>query len=515
MPFNNFPKHKTAVKKKAIQLLFLLFAFAKANAQTINTDSLSDYSPSVVIKVHEVGSKINLTIAEQKSLANLFMEEETTIRNLIASQATTNSINDAKSFYQYRFTKVLPNQLIDDYYKAVASQKANRIAKSNASFLQKKYSTNNIIKQYFNDMYSAKETLIQQALIRYSDTTIIDTNIYNVIQAYDTLLEKYLHLVKSQSFIEEKIQILKSINPSVDSIKLEHLKNTFGNLSLLHPNWALSDNFNSAFNFNFNEVADTQYYKVLYREQIVYNAVFTSQNAVEGYKKMYHLSNNGLNQLLPIVAKREYEIAQINKIFTTYSPLRDSIIDTIYNKYKTPIFNIISKYGISKTANLFELAIHFASDLQITEQQIENLSLKSKQYEIQKNDFDNINPLSVYVNNEFEAQNLFTILTAEQHTNLLTIRYKSVAQENADKDWKYLEEYGISTSLDINNTKTELTNYHLALFISYYRYAFDKIRQYTSINNINEIMPDAMRLLVERWTLKTPFEYNPDIFFQW
>lgn len=90
-----------------------------------------------------------------------------------------------------------------------------------------------------------------------------------------------------------------------------------------------------------------------------------------------------------------------------------------------------------------------------------------------------------------------------------------MSKEMAKMDWQYLIDLNIYQNFDKDPTILQLKNYHLALFIAYYRNAHDRNAQSASIHNIKEIMPEAMKELINRWTFTTPYEYNPDIFFQW
>ena len=107
------------------------------------------------------------------------------------------------------------------------------------------------------------------------------------------------------------------------------------------------------------------------------------------------------------------------------------------------------------------------------------------------------------------------MLSPEQYTQVLTLKFNAIAINLANTDWKELIRLDLSNQYNMAETKQELTNYHLAVLIAYYRNANKPEEQYSSVKSINQMMPDAMRTLLEKWEYRTPYTDTIDTFFQW
>lgn len=77
------------------------------------------------------------------------------------------------------------------------------------------------------------------------------------------------------------------------------------------------------------------------------------------------------------------------------------------------------------------------------------------------------------------------------------------AESLAKLDWRQLVKYGMNTYYIDDTIKTELTNFHLAILVAYYRNAYDKELQYKSVKSIQEVMPTALRELVDKRNIKS------------
>jgi hypothetical protein len=500
--------------KKTISLFFLVIAIASVNAQTINTTALQTYPASVVLRVYNVATKATLSTAEQTTLADLFQDEETELAALALNGAAPSVIDSVKNAYQAEFNTLLSSTQFAAYSQAVNSAKVNTTARLMATMLRNKYTVDATMQQYFTSIINWRETAIEKIWLRDTDSTTRNNNLAYTFYIYDSLLSVYTNAAASGNYFASRVYYLDSIS-QIDSTKKLALATTYYNNCIQFKYRAYADNFNVALKTVFNTVADTPYYAALYKSDILKTSTNLAAATLSSYSKQYQLSTLALHQLAPIVLQQQRVVSLINKILPNYTAAKDSIIDTLTYSFQKQIDDIIIKDGNIFNPTQLDIAIKNAFELGLNQEQQNLVSIKLVALNALRNDFKNINPSADYDSKAFESQALNELLTPEQYTKVLTTKFLATATNMAIKDWNELIRLDLSSTYDSATTKTELTNYHLAILIAYYRNANNTELQYISIHSINEIMPDAMRILLQQWNFHTPYSDTPDTFFQW
>ena len=500
--------------KKTIALLLLVFAFTTTQSQTLDTAALKSYPASVIIRVNDVAIKVSLTSLEQVSIADLFQDEETDLATLALNGATPRIIDSVKAYYKSSFNQLLPSQKITDYYNACNASKVKTTARLMAIMLKNKYNSDATMQQYFKTIYGWREELVERIWCKNVDTTNRNNNLYDTYYTYDSLLSVYTSAAASSNFFSGKLYFLDSI-ASIDSLKKIALATSYYNNVIQHKNRAYADNFKDAVTVVFNQVADTPYYTALYKNEIAYNTQNATATALLGYLKRDKISTRSAQSITPILQKRERTIAILNKLYPTYTAIKDSIIDTLTVTYQNQIEAILAQDGNLHNASQIDIALRYVVELGIVPDQENNLKIALSQLNTLRATYQQANPNSEYDSKSFESHYLSTILTEEQYTQVLTKKYAAVAINMANTDWIELVRLGRTNDFVEADTKLELTNYHLAILIAYYRYASNVEIQYTTIQSINEIMPQSMRTILENWNYQRAYSDTPDTFFQW
>jgi hypothetical protein len=475
--------------RKLLFLFFFSFDFSTSHAQIIDTAALQGYSASVLIRIHEVAAQVSLSTTEQLVIAELFEEEEQALKTLVLGNATPAAIDSAKRYYTNEFNLLLSEQKKEAYYTAKAAPRAAAIAKATAAMLQQKY---------------------------YTDTLARNNNLLHILTVYDTLISRYTQAAAGSRYFTGRVHYIDSI------ITIEeHRKNDLAAQYFTHcmefPYRSYSDNFDAAFNTVFNDIADTAYYAIAYSSQIAQTTATHAQAAISGYMKAYQLSVYAIEQILPYIKERERGIALINKIYPDYTETKDSIVNLILQAYQPPIDNMIALHTHLLNASPIAIAIQFYTELALDEGQLEQLQAALETLRAMQEEYRQTDPFGEYDATAFESEVLNSLLDAEQYTYILSAKYYGKAASMAKTGWEQIQLHGIDAAYGFTETmtKTELTNYYLALFIAYYRNGNNPEEQYLSIQRINEVMPDAMRALLEIWEYQTPYGDVPGIFFQW
>lgn len=216
------------------------------------------------------------------------------------------------------------------------------------------------------------------------------------------------------------------------------------------------------------------------------------------------------------MAQKEKSIALVNKIFPNYSPQKIEAIDTISKTYQPIIDSLIARDANFSNGSQIDVAIRLATELNLTTTQLEQLTKVQYELNEKKLQLKNEKPEAEYDSKSFESEVLNKLLTEEQYTSVLVAKYSNTAANQTKQDWGQIIKNNLTNDFpDSVATKLELTNYHTAILVAYYRNAFDKEKQYESVKRIQEIMPDALRVLIDKWNYKTPYSDTPDTFFQW
>lgn len=501
------------MKKLLINFLFVLLV-SLSTAQTVDNSIISSYPKSVVIRVYDVASKITLSITEQQSLADLFKEEENDINILIISNATPSIIDSVKANYKSAFNQLLTSQQINNYYNARNAPKVNTTARLMAAMLQRKYNATVTMQQYFNQIYTWREEIIERIWCKNVDTLTRNNNLYNTMIIYDSLLNIYTNAANGTNYFISKANYMDSIQP-IDTNKLKQLNKEFFNNCIDHKNRAYADNFKVAMNTVFNNIIDSPYYIGLYNYDIISTTNNSALSSVAAYMQRDKVSSSIAQQILPLALQRERVVAIINKMYPNYTPEKQILIDNSVSNYQTQIDALIAKGGSLTNASQIDIALYYTSQLELNSEQINSLQDALATLNSLKDEFKRDHPYSEYDSKKYESEKLTSILTSEQYTQVLTTKYNATAVSMANQDWTELVRLRINNDFDESDTKTELTNYHLAIILAYYRYAHNLESQYTTISSIKEIKPTALRALLNKWDYKMPYNDTPDTFFQW
>lgn len=502
---------------KRLRLLLLLAALhAQTNAQIIDTAVLKTYSSSVIGKVHDVATRVSLTSAEQVLLANLFLNQEQQLAGLILSGASVRVTDSVSGRQVNEFNSLLSSSKLESYYKAKVADKAATIARLTSKMLQSKYSVENIMRQYFGTMYEWREALLEKIWLSNTDTASRNADLYNAIFTYDTLISKYELAAESGLYYKIREHYIDSFQ-TIPASKKDALASGYFNKCMQNRHRSLADNFDDAFNTAFNEVADTSYYAIVYGSQVNAAAKIASQSAVSMYIKVHPLSAYTVNAIIPYITQRERAIALIDKVHREYSIIKNKAIDDALAIYQPIIDSIIALDGSMYNTSQIDIAIKFSTELGLSQSQLTRLHEASEQLNKYIKQYKAKDPTGEYDSKVFESQVLNNILSEDQYTQVLAAKFSGKAESMAKTDWDQILIHGLQNDYDLveQSTKTELTNYHLALLIAYYRNANNLKEQYLSVKRIQEVMPVPMKLLLEKWEYKTPYGDAPDVFFQW
>ncbi len=504
----------TSVNFRVLLFIVLLTTCLQGNAQTFDTSGIGNRSSSAIIKLYDVATRVSINSVEKEALLNLFEEEEQQRRTFILNGAPSSVLDSLEQVYKGIFNTLLPATVIDEYYSKKAGTKAATIADLTAQMLQSKFNLDSTLTGYFRNMYNWREGLIEKQWLSSANNDVRNSNLLKIIVAYDTLISKYINASAGGRYFNNKIYLLDSLT-SVDSLRKATLRAKYYDGCMKYRNRSYADNFRIAFAETFSASSDTGYYFAAYGNEVLEKTLSSSEATLAYYVKQHQLSAYTSEKLAPLIGQKERALVLVNMAIPRFSASKDSIIDNILSVYQPRIDSLIAAEGKLFSASQLEIAIKYAAELELNNAQVEELIAALEQLNRNIDDYRQEDPVGEYDSKAFESETLNRLLLADQYTQVLSYKYQGIAINMAKMDWQELIRYEIAVEYDSATVHTELTNYHLAILIAYYRNAFNPEEQYLAVRRIQDVMPDVYRRLLEFWEYRTPYSNTPDVFFQW
>jgi hypothetical protein len=212
------------------------------------------------------------------------------------------------------------------------------------------------------------------------------------------------------------------------------------------------------------------------------------------YYARYRPSPFCLSKIKAMAANKHHQLAFINRL-TVSTARKDSLQNQVCLKEDSLIETALIKDGAFISSSQFMAAIRYQTMLHLTDGQTDSL-LADGIYLVKLRDSAwNINPLIPFDAKDYENQHMSRILTDEQYSMLLRMRYRPDATINAEHDWLDLEKRGLTKDLNKETTVKALTNYYIKLKSSSNLYAFDLNKQSAYARSVRDDQPKALKIL--------------------
>lgn len=213
------------------------------------------------------------------------------------------------------------------------------------------------------------------------------------------------------------------------------------------------------------------------------------------YYARYRPSAVCLYKIKALASNKHSQLAFINRL-TVSTARKDSLQNRICKKEDSLIETALMKDGAFLNSSQFMAAIRFKAKLHLTEGQTDSLLADGILLTAMRDSVWNINPFSPFDTKDYENVHMSKILTDEQYSILLKMRYLPNATINATNDWADLEKRGLSKGLDKETTIRVLTNYYIRLKSSSSLYAFDLTKQSAYARSVKDDQPKALKILM-------------------
>jgi hypothetical protein len=460
-------------------------------AQQISTEVTTQYAASVIIRVHDVAQRITITNPKQKELAEHFQKEDSLAKKMILSGASTSAIDSLQLIMRANFQNILGAEKSNEYYSSKFSVQAYREGKVLSKIFKEKFNSDSALNAKVEKLYTLQRLNISKAIYsQYKDTTVLYDRLYQVSLAYDTILNKYSNSASSLSYIDSKIKVMNKVKP-MSQVLQASLENKFLQLNYVRKQDSYADNFIDALHL---VTSDTVYYATLFRNEIDRKASFNAAHIIKRMKRKNEISPAGAIELLPILKRKEKQIATVGFAFTNRIII-DSLSDIIDEAYSSLENGVLLRDGSGLPSSQFAIALKYKTVLVLTPSQVDSLLAKAIILKQMKDSFLVKEPFGKYDSKAFESGNMVKIVSEEQYTKVLKIKNRSQAENDAQKDWDELVLRKLSSHYNMETTISKLKNYYMAKWCAYYRYGNDKLLQTANVKAIENNMPAALKAL--------------------
>ena len=480
------------MKKAILHFLWLivLVMSISVKAQTVCQQITNHYPASVISRVYEVASKINVTPDKQLLLARYFQKEDSLVARAVINGATPGEIASIRTLTKNDFINIFTSAELDSYYTAMVNEDAMKESKIMALMAREKYGCDTATERKLYKLFYVRNSLVEKTCLRYSGSPKLDSVLSVLIVKLDTITDKYLSLAQSNAYFNRKIALLDSIKPLTQKEKVR--LSIYFNLNKKSKDGSLADHFNEALH---KVVTDTVYYASLYRKEISQLATLNSGKEILDISIKNQPTNEGMKSLFPIVSEKERKLATINFAFPTYTMHKDSLIRKTTARYDSLINVALMRDGSQAGKSQFDIALKNRKSLGLTNAQVDSLVSGAAMFNKLNNDYSTKDPDGKIDPKAFESDNMSKILTEAQYTKVLVVKNNVQAKNDALRDWKELGLRNIKAGYDSTIVVKQLTTFYLAKYAAYDRYGNDRIKQIANLNAVAVAMPEPLKKL--------------------
>lgn len=207
----------------------------------------------------------------------------------------------------------------------------------------------------------------------------------------------------------------------------------------------------------------------------------------ETYNTLYQAYYNRrieLEKAMMATDKNEKSQNNLTIVISKYDSISNSYLQALKSK------NLVGDIVLQADDNSkFANAVRNREKLKLDKIQVDNLIYQSKLMAEKKKENQSLD-LKAY-----ERKLLPTILTDEQHTELLILLNRKTASSWAKNSWQKMQERGIDQGLDSTQVNRELFNYNLAKLVKKDRFGNDVPTTSESLRKMNTALPEALKRL--------------------
>jgi len=487
-------------------MLFLRVAFLPVTmyAQQISP-GINQYPSSVITRVYEIASKVNLSDDKQNALAAFYQQEDSVLAALIVNGATASQIADTKNALQASLKSILSTDDWNNYYKTKTSSRATIEAQVTANFIQQKYNCDTAVTSILNNLYYQRQLSINNSFLQSSDPTYQAQSLYTIIAGSDSLIDKYTYAASSTSYINNKIAKLNAVKPLSPEAQ-KKIQIGFFNLCLKSRDKSFADNFN---NIVRRVITDTAYYAVLYQDKIKSQATNKTVHVLKDLVGKGKITKEGKKRLSPVILEKQQRLATINASFPMVSKTKDSLIQITNTYYDSIINQSLVRNGVSVGRSQFSIALKYQKELSLSSDQVDSLVAMAASFKRMKDDYIKAHPTGKFDSKAFECTSMSRILTDDQYNQLLALKNWGQAKNDADAEWNEMQQRGIATNYNQDSVVTQLIIYHMGKLGAYYRYANDGVKQQANVKAMQARMPAPLRALYAARKYNNPVNTDP------
>lgn len=500
------------MKASIIATLCFIINITIANAQVISQNICNTYPASVISRLYDIAKHTTLTEEQQQEFAERILQNDKILVSYILEGKTVAQIDSIKRKQKIEQDKFAESKNIE-YSTSNAEKYANIAANAEMKYIQKNYQLDNSLYKKYRLIQFNKYRAIYTIFKGLSKgDSLSEENLYKNAKIFDSLSYTMYESLQSSKYINDYIKNIQRLNPKIADTSIQKIKKHFYIQVDKNP---YTDKSAILLDVLQHTYPDTIITAGLYKKSIEKQAAFLAATEKYNLINVLHVSKNGYDSIFPLVKQKNYQQVLLAYTYGGNATLRDSLLTRRSKFYDSTIIASLLRDGSIFASNQFAIALKYKTKLKLRPSLTDTL-LSHAMYVQQKIDsVKMIDPFAKSDFKEYEAKQLNLLLTEDQYTQLLTIKNRTQAYNNATDDWEEMEKRNIATNFNKDTTTKQLYNYYLVKLNAYYRMADDKIKQESNARIIKEKQPKALRMLAAAKKLDAPVNDNSKIKIQW
>ncbi len=221
-----------------------------------------------------------------------------------------------------------------------------------------------------------------------------------------------------------------------------------------------------------------------------------------GYYQKYKPSRDCQRALERLLYEKQYQLALLTEVFPgngkSYNaalPGGDSAVRSLITRQDSLAEAELIRDGVFISSSQFIAAVRMRRLLRLTPTQTDSLIERGQHLAWRRDSAWNVNPMIPFDTKDYENYYLSLILTEDQYSSLLAIRYRHDAEINAANDLKDLVKRGLVKENEKETALKELITYYISLKSSSNLYAYDLNKQSAYARGVKDGMPKCLKTL--------------------
>ncbi len=482
-----------------------------ARAQEPARSLLGSFPKSIVVKVYEVSSIVNMDKEEEYRLATSYNRQDSLVASAIADGKPAATIDSLDKAGIHILQKILTPTQLTAYCQAKGTEFAHVAAAGELEYVKKEYQPDSITYRAMRDRLANKYSyLYQNYLLDGMHADRMEQNVGNLARLFDNY--SFYPMLYSNKFVTGYLEKLNAIKKIPDSTA-QRIRNMFNGMITANKyiDWGGAVNRSAQY-----YLQDTAIFSSLFHPE--FEKLAFELSATDSYNliKLHRVSKGAYDSVYGLVKEKNYELAVLQYTYATYHYKRfDSLIRQTSHRYDSLIEVTLIRNGALQTGSQFALALKYKDLLGLRPDLADSLLYHVLYLNARRDSILAIDPDAPIDFGPYEALHLSQLLTNDQYNLLLSYKNRAQAIADATADWNEMELRGVTAGFNKDEVINQISGFYILKYNAWNRLAYDKIALWATQRVLGDSKPEALKILDPlRWNGDTTKTAN-NLKLQW